>query len=87
MSKKESRYADLLRELGFEHWTPPWPEFFPDDFRPDPLTFIFFYLGETHVIDETGEHWRCKNEINMSVYGFVDLMALAQKEQKQSLLN
>ncbi|OGG79210.1 hypothetical protein A3A39_03865 [Candidatus Kaiserbacteria bacterium RIFCSPLOWO2_01_FULL_54_13] len=87
MPKKESQYADLLRELDFEPWLEALdaPEF--EDFKPDPPTFILFYLGETHVIDETGEHWRCKKEIDMSVYGFVDLMTLAQKEQKQSLLN
>ena len=87
MLQKESRYVDLLRELEFEPWAEALgiPEF--ETVRPDPPTFIFFYKGETHVIDEVGEHWRCRKEIDMSVHGFVDLMALIRKEQRQASLN
>ena len=89
--KKESRYADLLRELGFEHWTPPWPEFFPDpkDFQPDPPTFITggAFCHDTYVIDETGQHWISKKEIDMKPHGFASLVELALEEQRQARLH
>ena len=86
---KESRFAELLRELGFEHWTLPYPEFFPprEEFTPDPPTYIAGPSCDTYVIDETGQHWIAKKEIDMRPHGFASLVELAREEQRQATLN
>ena len=83
----ESRYASLLRKLKFEPWIPPDPDYFPTDFKPDPPTFINGFVGDTFVIDETGQHWKHVGNIDMTSHGFADLIELVKIEQGKVLTN
>jgi hypothetical protein len=85
---QESRYADLLRQLGFEEWEPPHPEFFENpEFKPERPVFVAGWSSDTYVYDETGRHWRAEKEIDLKPYGFDCLMEKCREEQRRLKLN